>query len=240
MVPDRRKIIGSLITCKAIHITHISNCQRRYGDNAKTKILDGTVVEVMVERSSSTNRAQTYIMGDWEMGNGRWKRVKVHIRFVQAKDDNIPAVAAVEAPVAAVVAPSSGEDNTNNDNNQQLVGVNEPPVEVEVPAAVHYPSPVHDATNAHINDANGHIDDVNNNDLGYMVPDTPETAIDLPDITENDNAPVVQETIAALPAIVNVNVEVPLDTCHGRDWYKYPDNIGGSINGTITYREWGL
>jgi hypothetical protein len=71
MAPDLRKVIGTSVMCKATHITHITECNRRYGSSAKTKMLDGVVVEVHVERNNPTNRAQTYVTGDWELGNGR-------------------------------------------------------------------------------------------------------------------------------------------------------------------------
>ena len=64
MAPDLRKVIGSVVTCKATHITNLAECSRCYGSNAKKEILEGTVAEVIVDCSNATSCAQTYIVGD--------------------------------------------------------------------------------------------------------------------------------------------------------------------------------
>ena len=122
MAPDLRNVVGSVVTCKATHITNLAECSRRYGSNAKTKILEGTVAELIVDRSNATSCAQTYVVGDWELGNGRTKRVKVHIWFTFLKESAPPVVPIDNAVLIAATDASSGEDNnndivTNNNNN---------------------------------------------------------------------------------------------------------------------------
>jgi hypothetical protein len=90
MAPDMRKVIGSAITCKASHVIALPECSKRYGTYAKTKILDGLVTNVITDRSNPTGRCQTYIEGDFDLGNGRSKISRVHIRFVGLKDVPVP------------------------------------------------------------------------------------------------------------------------------------------------------
>ena len=74
MPPDPRRIIGNIAACKSIQVTSIQECSRRYGSNAKTRILEGVLVEVFIERKTTTFWLQTYIEADWEHGNRRTKR----------------------------------------------------------------------------------------------------------------------------------------------------------------------
>jgi hypothetical protein len=88
----QRKVIGSVITTKARYVTSIQECSRRYGIHAKTKIVEGVVVEVVVDRSNPTSQAQTYIVAGFILGSDREKRVRVHIRFTQLKEVLIPLI----------------------------------------------------------------------------------------------------------------------------------------------------
>ena len=217
MAPDPRKVVGAIVTCKATLVTNIQECSRRYGSNAKSKILEGVVLEVINERNAYTFRSQTYINGDWNLGNGRTKRASVHIRHVQAKDINTPAPATptptAENPVAvnenlptpeeAIAAPHTtptehdtttnnnniNDNNTNNTNNQEATTIEQPPQPPQTPAR-----------------------QLLLNNFTFS-PDTPDTPAEVP----------ITEVIRA----------------HGREWIPYRD-VGPSINGPIPYREWGL
>jgi Transposase IS4 len=227
MAPDRRKIIGSDVTCKAMHVTSIQECNRRYGSNAKSKILDGVVVEVTVERNNPTNRAQTFIVADWELGNGRTKRAKVHIRFTLLKEaPEVPQTPTVTA-VAIVPAASSPEDtitvnieeektDNNDDNNFPFEN-----------ATLDPPTPIVEGTNGFINDING-LNDVPQQEPEQQ-PRIDDMDFGLPDTEDEDED-------EELPPVTNkVNV-------HGRDWVNEVDvpPFGFSVNGVIPYREWGL
>jgi hypothetical protein len=54
MAPDQYKVICSLITTKATHVSVIQE-RSRYGSNAKTKIAKGVAVEVVVNPSNPTS-----------------------------------------------------------------------------------------------------------------------------------------------------------------------------------------
>ena len=98
MAPDPRRVIGNIVSCKATQVTNLHECQRRYGSLAKTKMLEGVVLEVHTERNNITLRQQTYIEADWNLGNGRTKRVKVHLRFIMAAQIAAPPETTVDEP----------------------------------------------------------------------------------------------------------------------------------------------
>ena len=81
---DKRKVVGEAVHAKACHIVHLSECSRRFGSNAKTKMLDGRVVEVIYEvpATSKGKKKQCFIVGDWQLGS-EVKRMKIGIRLVQ-------------------------------------------------------------------------------------------------------------------------------------------------------------
>ena len=71
MAPDPRRVIGNTVMCKATLVTNLQECARRYGSLAKTKMLEGVVVGVVNERNPVMFCSQTYVDGDWDLGNGR-------------------------------------------------------------------------------------------------------------------------------------------------------------------------
>jgi hypothetical protein len=61
---DPRFVVGARVHAKALHVTAIAECHRRYGTNAKTKFVNGTVVLVDSAPSSTQKRAVTLITAD--------------------------------------------------------------------------------------------------------------------------------------------------------------------------------
>jgi len=43
---DRRKIVGSFVKAKAIHVLNDTNARMRFGSNTNNKMLEGVVREV--------------------------------------------------------------------------------------------------------------------------------------------------------------------------------------------------
>ena len=72
MSPDTKKTIGGKISALASHVTHLSECHRRYGSNAKTKRVSGTVLSVEI-RPTKTGRSSTWIHAEFDFG-GRTKK----------------------------------------------------------------------------------------------------------------------------------------------------------------------
>ena len=71
MPEDRRKVVGSRISAKAMHITNLAECARRYCKNKKTKVLYGTVVDnLSTQNKPNTRRIKNIIVGDYDLGGG--------------------------------------------------------------------------------------------------------------------------------------------------------------------------
>jgi hypothetical protein len=128
--PDLQKVIGSDIICKATHVIALTECYRRYGAHAKTKVLDGGVQNVIIDKSNPTSRVQTYIEAEFDLGNGRSKVIKVHLRYVQLKDKESSVLPPTEAQVvqptehlaeAEVVEPILTVTKENNEISIEMV-----------------------------------------------------------------------------------------------------------------------
>jgi hypothetical protein len=53
--------VEALVRAKAMHVTALIECHRRYGSNAKTKLVNGTVSELKTVPSSNQKRTVTLI-----------------------------------------------------------------------------------------------------------------------------------------------------------------------------------
>ena len=69
MPADERPAIGAKVIAKAVHVTNLAECTRRFGSNAKTKEIFGTVIEVRTA-PTATNRVTTSIVIDFELDGG--------------------------------------------------------------------------------------------------------------------------------------------------------------------------
>ena len=65
-----RCIIGECVTAKAIHVTHLSECARRYGSDKKTKGLVGLVV-TNVNILTAAERASWFVRVRFHLGGGQ-------------------------------------------------------------------------------------------------------------------------------------------------------------------------
>jgi hypothetical protein len=92
---DPRYVLRARVHAKALHVTAAAECHQRYGTDAKTKFLNGTVVVVDSAPSSTKKQAVTLITADFELGGGTTKRHWLNSRSVKAG----------EAPLMIVVQP---------------------------------------------------------------------------------------------------------------------------------------
>ena len=83
MPTDSRRVVGAIVEAKAIHVTNLAECTRRYGANNKEKIIRGTVMDVVNTVNPSTNRAATSVIADYDLGGGTVKRKSLNIRSVK-------------------------------------------------------------------------------------------------------------------------------------------------------------
>ena len=81
---DPRRVPGSLVTAKAIHVTSESECNRLYGINKKTKWVVGIVLDVLVKRNIATARTTTTIVAEYELIAGRKKVTELNLCSVKA------------------------------------------------------------------------------------------------------------------------------------------------------------
>ncbi|KAI2492447.1 Transposase IS4 [Fragilaria crotonensis] len=83
---DPRLYIGASVEAKAMFVTSLAECSRRYGTNAKTKVVPGVVVAFGQDSAPrpGRSRATTFIVADFFFGDNEVKRGKLNIRSVKA------------------------------------------------------------------------------------------------------------------------------------------------------------
>ena len=84
MLPDPRKVVGGRVQAKALHVSNLAECARRYGAHKGTKVLMGIVVEVSNVVNPTSHRTSTFITADFDLGGGTIKRARLNIRSVKA------------------------------------------------------------------------------------------------------------------------------------------------------------
>ena len=79
MVLDTRRIVGSKVHAKALHVTNNAECSRRYGAGKTTKRLQGTVVQAQETQKRGNSRLSWFITADYDLGGGDMKRAVLNI-----------------------------------------------------------------------------------------------------------------------------------------------------------------
>jgi hypothetical protein len=108
MPPDQRRVIGGRVQAKALHVSNLAECARRYGANKSTKMLLGTVVEVSNVINPTSHRVSTFVTASYHLGGGVMKQTKLNIRSVKPAPPAAPPPAAVDVPPANPVNPVVG------------------------------------------------------------------------------------------------------------------------------------
>jgi hypothetical protein len=73
---DPRRVVGTRVHAKALHVTSEAECRRRYGSLQGTKLVSGTVVDV--EISKTGQRANVIITKDFNLGPSFVKRKRLN------------------------------------------------------------------------------------------------------------------------------------------------------------------
>ncbi len=81
---DPRYQVGVLVHAKAMHVTALIECHRRYGSNAKTKLVNGTVSELKTVPSSNQKQTVTLITAIYSLGGQCRKVATLNSRSVKA------------------------------------------------------------------------------------------------------------------------------------------------------------
>ena len=92
MLPDQRRVIGDRVQAKALHVSNLTECARRYWANKSTKMLLGTVVEVSNVVNATLQHVSTFGTADYHLEGGAMKQTKLNIRSVKAAPPAAPAV----------------------------------------------------------------------------------------------------------------------------------------------------
>ena len=81
---DPRCTIVTKIDTKAVHVTSLDECSRRYRANKKTIIIVGTVLEVEIfPKATSLGRRRTFVVAIFDAGGGDMKVATINIRSVK-------------------------------------------------------------------------------------------------------------------------------------------------------------
>jgi hypothetical protein len=131
---DVRRIVGSIVHAKAIHLTNEAECGRRYGRNKSTKLVQGHVAEVH-NGLSRTGRSQCCLTCDFDFGLGMWKRKKLDIRSVKSGPPPVAANSEIPAQNSEINVADAIEAAVANLNDAGNATINRP-----VPAAPAAPS----------------------------------------------------------------------------------------------------
>jgi hypothetical protein len=76
--------LGALVHAKAMHITALIECHRRYGSNAKTKLVNGMVSELKLVPASNQKQTVTLISATYRLGGQCKKVATLNSRSVKA------------------------------------------------------------------------------------------------------------------------------------------------------------
>lgn len=242
MPPDPRKEIGSRVKAKAIHVSNLAECARRYGKNKLIKVVFGTVLEVINSVNPTSNRASMYITANYDLGGGTMKEAKLNIRSVKA------APLELDAPDPYSSPPDSP---LNFGPHHPPIDVNNPPAGVAAPAP---PSPQPEVAAA-----------LPSSTLPAALPCpalfTPApTPVAQFASTGNSSGTISFRSVAATlatPVAVAVPVDapfpptpmaevpaagpVPVVVCHEQEWFSNDGAIKKPQNGRANnYEAWGI
>lgn len=151
---DQRRVVGAIIHAKARHVTSIQECNRRFGANAKTKLVQGVVLAVE-DTVTANNRTTTTIHGRYWLNAETYRDVGINIRSVIAGPNpeevaNVPGNpmvvappdAAPDAPDAAPDAPDAAPEAPDG-APEPIVNVPEPPGAQEGPVGIPVGQQIH-------------------------------------------------------------------------------------------------
>ena len=89
---DPRCVIGTRVQAKACHVTALAECHRRYGARAKTQLVQGTVIEVLINPPTPTARSETFVHVDFNLGGGTNKTTLLTLRKVKLAEAKTPTI----------------------------------------------------------------------------------------------------------------------------------------------------
>ena len=95
---DERKVVGSTVHAKAIHLIFEDECQILYGSHKKVNIAEGVVVAVD-QQINKQRRNKCYVISDYKNPDGSVNRSRLHIKSMVAGPVLVPVL--VNLPATA-------------------------------------------------------------------------------------------------------------------------------------------
>ncbi|KAG7366470.1 hypothetical protein IV203_029140 [Nitzschia inconspicua] len=89
-------------------VTDLSECSRRFGSSAKTKILEGVALESISMKNQFTNRIANFVRARYGWGDGHLRDVTLRIRSVEVVSETAGADLSPVAVPLPVPSPVSG------------------------------------------------------------------------------------------------------------------------------------
>ena len=110
---DQRKVVGSTVHAKLIHVMAESECQRLYGSQNKVNMVEGVIVVNVDQQITKQRRNQFYVIADYKNPDGRVKRDRLHINSVVEGpvlvpvSVNLPATAPLVTATTTTIIPAN-------------------------------------------------------------------------------------------------------------------------------------
>ena len=104
MVPTvgLRKVVGSTVHSKDIHVMAKSICNKIYGSHKKVKMVEGVVINVD-RQITKKSRKQFYVIAEYKIPDGSVKSYMIHINSVVAGPVIVPVPVSVNLPATAPI-----------------------------------------------------------------------------------------------------------------------------------------
>ena len=206
--------IGARVSTRAILVTCPAECKRRYGANAKKKVVFGIVQEV-IRGQTKTGRAAYYIKATWNIGEEATK-----VQEVNSASCKYAPLEVLEPPgpeQGAAIAGATGAQNPVPPSPEQQEPTTTPTNTVE-----------------QNNNTSTTTERTANQNQEVVQPSTPPaTSPALP-----QEPPATTETPAPAPPPEQPAVPEAIASPHGFNWYTAPDKV--SVGNPIRQRKWVL
>ena len=223
IMSDIRRIVGSVVHAKAIHVTNEAECGRRYRRNKSTKLVQGHVAEVH-NGLSRTGRSQCFLTCDFDFGLCVSKRKKLNIRSVKwgpppvAANSEIPAQNPQNSEINAADAIEAAATNLNVAGN----------------ATINRPVPTAPAAPSNLPPAPSNSLPAPSNSPPAPSNTTHDASVRLPTPTAPTAAPPGTTPPTPQPASA-----LPVSENHGTRWFKLEDPRL-PIGPPVPNQQWGI
>lgn len=126
---DPRYVPGNLVEARAVSVTNVKECQRRYGADSHTATVHGVIVDVIEQRHPTTGRTTKKVSVDFDFGDNVHKKKTLGIRLLKhitavppPRRNDATNVAAMEIDATPLVTEINNFNiNNNNDDNNQSI-----------------------------------------------------------------------------------------------------------------------